>query len=401
MDHTVTHLVVGPKYSSINDVEDNGKFTSATKINRNRIAKARLSKSAGPGDVPAESHLPPIHIVWSDWLETSLVVYGRLREETYDVQLVAERDLLPPNRVQRTMDVMDRISNLPHLQRKTGSSKIGRDDSAIFPEFMEMSTRKRERENTNDDLQSVSKHSRLDASTSVVKVSRSGEAGNADDDAPEPVAMRKERARSLAPTSTISSRPPLGKARSSAQLEIRALNDLLSPALPLSKDLPFNESGTNSLKHDKGKAVLKPHADTHLPAAIDSAIASTTTSTSLLTKMSKDRSSKFALGSNLVTPISVNMSRSISSGSGYSASEFPASLISAEPKPERLPPIPSSDGASAAPSRIFEGRKLLLVFPGLASSRLAVIRGHIEERGGSVADTDGPDVDWVVCKTIA
>lgn len=386
----VTHLVVGPKFSTFEEaVREPGKVTGAIEVNRRRARTSNGRK---------------VHIVWGEWLEHSLLAFGRLKEEEYSVEIMRLRPRQWAQSWKRAdQDIVTRQAALSKLTGRSRSDshkpshKVLRHDTLLSmgPDANSSSrpgsalagaSNKRSRAGSaagDDEEESVTVTSTRQQKVQKVAATDRNSDRVLQSGLLDEVQSRERRAVSAQPSTsaTTSSKVTLKKSRSTATADLLGVQDLLLPRRA--------ESATPSLAAptDKGKEKARDQdedlgEEPQRPPA----------GTSLLAKISKDRLSKMN-----------------SASTSASSSTTPHSATSTIPGTGRADSVTRRmDHATLEvegddedpPSPIFEGKSFLLSFPGVASTLIAGIKDCIVDRGGTIARQDGSDVDYIVTKTI-
>ena len=89
-----------------------------------------MNQQATDSSAPVGSAVPgassgEIHIVWGEWLEHSLIAFGRQDERRYTCSLVQSREHLGDIRIKRTMDIVQRARESPRKSSSTSKRKRG------------------------------------------------------------------------------------------------------------------------------------------------------------------------------------------------------------------------------------------------------------------------------------
>ena len=247
LNSAVTHLVIGPLHAAAADehgaIKKLGKVDAARQINAKRRAAGSKSQS------------PLIHIVWGEWLEHSLVVFGRCKEALYDVELVPDRAALLHKRMQRPLDIVERALS-PAKEKRSGASGKKR-ASASGSEGGGSRVLRQETglglptSNQDGEAQSLrtSKRVRTDANVSTrarVSTPAAGIAGNdghrgedddddgnrTDDGRANAASTKSRPSRSAGAEAAVrkTTRLGAGSGRLSRSVEVSAVQDLLAPA---------------------------------------------------------------------------------------------------------------------------------------------------------------------------
>ena len=392
MDSSVTHLVIGPMYNTYSDkLQEYGKVVAARQINRKRATLGDGSQSLQTSQ--RSQPQSKIHIVWGEWLEHSLLAFGRLREENYTVDIIRERQNVQAPVFKRAVDIKSRAASPKGDVRR--ASKILRQETVLAVQetasFSSASSKKQKTEERLDYASAstsagLSRKSRqLELSTATHASDPAGQAGHEKDqgEVPETAQIRKERLLSgILPTP--SSRPAIKKSRSFAHAELQGIQDLLTP---------ITEGGPK-----KGKGVLLAENDCK-GISSQSPVFTTTKElpgSSTLKKLG-DRVGRFSSASTkqTISPLLVSIE----------SKEKSTLCRSTSPPGQKSNPSDDMDqdmqGAEdKPPARIFEGKKFFFLLSGVSAEKIDGVRQEIEERGGVVLEKNGPEVDWILCKTI-
>lgn len=318
-----------------------------------------------------------ISIVWGEWVEHSLHAFGRLREQAYALENVQEKSNIVAPRFVRTDDIVTRLRESPNKKKKlegrSASGKIPgllREETVIVakPDSSSGSSSRSAKRSREEDSTDAKPHSKLRKASRPIETEQSEDMDGEGE--VEVARVRKEEmARQEAAQSTSSARPVVKKQRSGTTAEVASIQDLLQPV--------------DTTRASNGSSIQGG--------------LSRQGSSSTLSKVSVDRSSKFASASS-----------SVSQSTTSKAAPAPSVAVKMEAETQSIPAslapqnmMMQEDGGPEEEediSPIFEGQRLYLHMPGISSTLIKRLRGVIEERAGTVVDKCDKDVNWIICK---
>lgn len=392
----VTHLVVGPDYQSRDELLTNGKYLCAKQINSKRAKRQESNRQ--------------IWIVWGEWLEHCLCAFGRVREEPYSAEVVPNREEIVPPHGEPSPDIIARRDSAsPRKMRKHKS----RDDHAqikskrklikqeTLPSMDEANGPTRKRAAEEDECANESKRAKKELEFGQDRIGPiSDDLTDADPTSTEtlePVAVKKqsaslatdplqprERSASLAP------RQSMKKQQSSTHLELLGVQELLTVKQEQPSQIATVASTSTSV------AISKGFEDHSTQPEAGSIVAG-----SLLAKMGKARSNKFASGKqkeSTVAEAEASTSQApLSAGYATENVKLPATA----PRYDEIVQAYGDDEDIQPPSAIFEGMSFYIVPGEFEDVVIPRVREAITDRGGVIASCDSKSVDVVLCKTIS
>lgn len=399
LTHEVTHLVVGPSFNSRDELLQNGKYMSAKQINNKRAKRQDGSR--------------PIWIVWGEWLEHCLCAFGRVREEPYSAEIVSERKAIHPPPGELSQDIISRRQSASPRKMK---NKNTRDDHAQIKSKRKLikqetlpsmdvsgpTTVKRDRAAEDHSADISEKRMKLEPPATTPP----GGIGDMDDSSTdalerlEPVAVKRQspslsadpllsltsnRASSLGP------RPTMKKQRSSTQMELMGVQDLIAQKLEQASAPPVAGGSSNLVQHiDNGSLEDRQEG-------------SSSGAGSRLSRMGKDRSNKFISKQKVAGQSTAEYDSDSSRTLPLPATDKKPGIEdhSAAQGQRSLEPAPTTDNDDAPPATIFSGMQFYIVPNEFPSGLVPRIEVAITARGGRVVTSDSPEVDYVMCKGVS
>lgn len=407
LNNEVTHLVVGPVFTTRDELIENGKYKYAKQINAKRAKRQEAKR--------------PIYIVWGEWLEHCLYAFGRVKEEFYSTDVFPDRHEVKPAPGQRSQDIIERrnIASPKKVRRQRSQGdqaqikskrKLIKQESVASMNGSERTSRKRSGTSEGVESLAVLKKGKTEPEGNDIdmegrdsKASFLQEKESKED--LEPAAVRKQSsALSLHPLDgptnapAATSRAPMKKQRSSTHMELLGVQDLLVPK-------------ANSSSYSLQSAATSTTA-TLAPQPESSIMANPTpsgTNNSLLSRMGKERSNKFFSKGRESTPVQTKPDASTSKTTLEACKAESVEVLSRSASPLPVPQMPDEEVQVAAdhghnvpaPSRLFEGKRFHVVEDDFDKSLRSRITDLMIERGAIPSATINDKTDLVICKTIS